>query len=262
MHMKFFRFALIIAALSGVALFPSCSGGSEEVGNQFVSVSSFKAGSTGFHIIGSPSVWIESMGQPTNIANLGKNPFPEIGRLDDSTDSHVGGEDTAEVWNSFAGDMADETTGTSSCYVKVNIYNSQDHQYSISGTATYTVGGDMGYLMLYFDEVSGSNNNLEYSALIHFMGALTQSDLTYSTDGDAQNNNGTTSGSNERITITTLTGSQIKFWFNFATNQCMTELCYVANQRMVDLETGNEYTEPLRVRGIWRITHPFARTNQ
>lgn len=261
--MKIFRFALIIAALSGVAIFPSCSGGGEETGNQFVSVTAFKSGSVGFHLIGSPTVWLESDGEPQNISSLGKNPFPEIGRLDatNSSENVLGGEDIEETWNNFAGNMSEETTGSSSCYVRVSIYNSQDKQYSIRGTATYTVGGQMGYLNLFFDEVSGSNNNLEYSALIHFMGALTQSDLTYSTDGDGKDNSGTTTGANERVLITTLTGSQIKFWFNFETNQCLTELCYVANQRMV-MENGTEYSEPVRMRGVWRITHPFVRANQ
>lgn len=262
LRMKLFRITLLLTALCSASLVPSCGGGGDETGNQYVSVSAFKSGATGFSIIGSPIVWIESTGPVQGTGSLGSNPFPDISRPDDSDDQYIhtdGYVGTLEQWNNFAGDMADAEKGSSSCYVNVRISNSSDRQYSIDGVATYTAIGNLGYLHLYFDEVSGSNNNLEYAALIHFMGAVTQSDLTYSTDGDSSTSDGATTGSKQRYLITTLTGSELKFWFNFDTNQSMTELNYVASRKLVNTQTGVEFAEPARVQGIWRITHPFVR---
>lgn len=256
--MKLFRKTLLLlSALIGVSLFPGCGGSAEEAGNQFVSVSSFKSGSVGFFIQGSPVVRIISKGAPNDV-HPGANPFPSIGRLDDYNDEYEGGGNTAEEWQNFAGDQSDLTDGDSSCLVNVTIRNSSTNEYSLDGVATYTVAGNMGYMELSFDEVSGSSNNLEYAALIHFMGAVTRSDLTYSTDGDSTDTSGAANSSDQRIIITSLTGSVIKFWFNFETNQCLTELNYVAQVRFAT-PTGQTGVTPAAMHGVWRITHPFLR---
>ena len=256
--MKLFKKSLsLLAVLLSATLLPSCGGGANDEGNQFVSVTAFKGGSTGFYVQGSPVVRIVSNGQPYDV-NPGRNPYPTIGRLDTWNDGFKDGGDSEEDWNNFAGDMSDVTDGDQSCLVNVTIRNSSDNQYSINGQATYTVSGKMGYMELYFDEVSGSNNNLEYSALIHFMGALTRSDLTYSTDGDATDSSGTTSSADQRVLITSLTGSVIKFWFNFETNEALTELCYVAQTKAKDTN-GVDYATGIAMRGVWRITHRFLR---
>lgn len=252
--MKLFRKSLfLLSALLGASLLPSCGGGGEETGNQFVSVTSFKSGSVGFYIQGSPVVRIISRGQPSDV-NPGSNPFPSIGRLDTWNDDFMGGGNSLEDWENFAGYQADVTTGNQSCVVNITIRNSSDNQYSIDGVATYTVAGNMGYMELYFDEVSGSSNNLDYAALIHFMGAVTRSDLTYSTDGDGTDSSGAANSADQRVIITSLTGSVIKFWFNFETNQCLTELCYVAQTKLQD-----NAVSAIGMRGVWRITHPFLR---
>ena len=118
----------------------------------------------------------------------------------------------------------------------------------------------MGYMELSFDEVSGAGNNLEYAALIHFMGAVTRSDLTYSSDGDRTDTSGATESADNRVIITSLTGSVIKFWFNFETNQCLTELNYVAQSKVAQTSGGSITTIPA-MHGVWRITHPFLRLN-
>lgn len=261
--MKLFRKSLgILAAISAAALLPACSGGANTVNgtaNQFVSVSAFKSGSCGFYVQGSPVVRIISRGQPNDI-NPGSNPFPSIGRLDTwKEDMNVlGSGDSEEEWLNFAGNMADVERGEQSCIVNVTINNSSTNEYSIDGVATYVTSGSMGYLELYFDEVEGSNNNLNFAALIHFMGAVTRSDLTYSTDGDSSDSSGAVSSEDQRIMITSLTGSVIKFWFNFETNMALTELCYVARTKLQDME-GHEVHTPPGMRGVWRITHPFLR---
>ena len=257
--MKLFRTSLLLAAALGVAaLLPSCGGGADESGNQFVSVSAFKSGSCGFYIHGSPDIRIVSSGMPNDV-NPGSNPFPQIGRPDSSISESV-----EDEWMDFAGDLADVGNGTSSCLVNVVIRNSQEQDYSISGTATYVVSDRMGYLELNFNEISGGSGNLEYAALIHFMGAVTKSDLTYTSEDNSIDSTGVSSGSAERILITTLTGSTMKFWFNFDTNQVLTELCYVC-QLNVYYEDGagnaHEAVTPVTQRGVWRIVHPFLRLN-
>ena len=263
--MKLLRKSLLLfAALTGAALLlPGCGGSPDNNGDQFVSVSAFKSG-TGFYIQGSPVIRIVSMGQPQDVSP-GNGSFNQIGKL--STENDRYGSDSApaetseEAWQNFAGDMADITRGESSCLVNVRITNSSTNEYSIGGQATYTVGGNLGYLELYFDEVSGSNNNLEYAALIHFMGALTRSDLTYSTDGDAQDNSSTSESNIQRVTITSLTGSMIKFWFNFETNMCLIELNYVGSTQLKNTATGETFQTAVDMKGAWRITHPFLRLN-
>ena len=255
--MKLLRKSLLLfAALLGVTLFPGCGGSADDTGNQFVSVTSFKSGSVGFYIQGSPVVRIISRGQPNDVSP-GRNPFPTIERPDNFNDDYVtSGMSTAEQWEKFATDNSEETEGDTSCLVNVTIRNSSTNEYSLDGVATYTVSRNLGYLRLDFDEVSGSSNNLEYAALIHFMGAVTRSDLTYSTDGDATDNASAAGTADRRVVITSLTGSTIKFWFNFETNQCLTELCYVAQTHYVD----NSDSAP-EMHGVWRITHPFLRLN-
>lgn len=259
-RMKLFRKSLLLlTALISVSLFPSCGGSPNDTGDQYVAVSSFKSGSIGFYIQGSPAVRIISNGVPNDLTP-GSNPAGTIGRLDTENDGIKNNTETSdEAWSNFAGDMSDVTTGTQSCLVNVSIHNSSTNEYSISGQATYTVADRLGYLELYFDEVSGSNNNLEYAALIHFMGALTRSDLTYSTDGDGTDSSGTGVSAIERVLITSLTGSVIKFWFNFETNQCLTELCYVGVHKFVNTNTGETYQNSASMKGVWRITHPFLR---
>lgn len=260
--MKLLRKSLLLfAALTGAALLlPGCGGSPENNGDQFVSVSAFKSG-TGFYIQGSPVVRIVSMGQPQDVSP-GNGSFNQIGKLSTEYDESSSANETSEeAWQNFAGDMADITRGESSCLVNVRITNSSTNEYSIGGQATYTVGGNLGYLELYFDEVSGSNNNLEYAALIHFMGALTRSDLTYSTDGDASDNSGISQSAIERVTITSLTGSMIKFWFNFETNMCLIELNYVGVHKYVNTTTGVPSQSAAEMKGAWRITHPFLRLN-
>lgn len=263
--MKLFRNTLIIlSALACASMFPSCGGSPENTGDQFVPVSAFKSGSAGFYILGSPVVRIRSNGSPNDVSP-GSNPFPQIGRLDDFTDLAVGGGNTEEEWQNFAGNQSDVTKGDQSCIANVSIYNSTDNQYSIDGSATYVVSGQMGYMELVFNEVSGAGNNLEYAALIHFMGAVTRSDLTYSSDGDRTDSSGATEAVDNRVIITSLTGSTIKFWFNFETNQCMTELNYVAQTKYTVVGSGEASgasgTTPPAMRGVWRITHPFLRLN-
>lgn len=242
----------------GAALLPGCGGEANDSSNQYVPVSAFKNSSVGFRILGSPIVSIISRGQPGDV-NPGYNPFPSIGRLDDYLDSATS--NALEDWQNFAGDQEDVREADQSCWVRVSIYNSSNNEFSLDGVATYAVSGDMGYMKLSFDEVSGSSNNLEYSALIHFMGAVTRSDLTYSTDGDATDNSAATDSTVKRVIITSLTGSIMEFWFNFRTNECMTQFSYVAQVEGYDSEGRKGWTLP-RMTGVWRITHPFLRVAQ
>lgn len=261
--MKLFRTTLLLAAsLMAATLFPSCGGSAENSGNQFVSVSAFKSGSCGFYIVGSPVVRIRSNGTPNEVS-----PGPNSSAIIEHPDSSmVSGSDVDPGWEDFAGGLSDITQATSSCLVDVTISHSSSNEYAISGVATYAVNGDLGYMELGFNEVSGSGNNLEYSSLIHFMGALQNSDLTYTSDGSSIDTSGTSSGTAERILITSLTGSVIRFWFNFETNQVLTELNYIAEVKtdVVRDKDGNVIgfqTTGARMTGVWRITHSFYRLN-
>lgn len=260
--MKLLRKSLLLfAALTGAALLlPGCGGSPDNKGDQFVSVSAFKSG-TGFYIQGSPAIRIISMGQPQDVSP-GNGSFNQIGKLSTEFDDFAYSGSTAEeTWQDFAGDMADTTRGESSCLVNVRITNSSTNEYSIGGQASYTVSGNLGYMELNFDEVSGSNNNLEFAALIHFMGAVTRSDLTYDRgDRDSREDDSNVGDSGiDRVVITSLSGSTIKFWFNFETNVCLIELNYVGTYKY---KRGDEsFTSPPGMKGAWRITHPFLRLN-
>lgn len=254
--MKIFRFSLLFGALIGAALLPSCGGGANSKGDQFVSVTAFQSGSVGFMIQGSPYVQVVSRGPLQGIN--GQNTVNGI-QTPDFTMDDFEGENVEESWRDFAGDMAELREGTQSCVVTVRVTNSSENEYSIDGIATYTVAEKLGYLKLNFDEVSGSGGNLEYQALIHFLGAVTQSDLTYNnSEGTGTNTNGTSGTGANRILITTLTGSELRFWFNFETSQAMVELNYTANIT-TEVTANSQQVTATREHGVWRIVHPFWR---
>lgn len=260
--MKRFFFRVLPIALLSVLAFPSCGGGGDKNGggDQFVSVSAFKSGSAGYMMIGSPRVTIVSQGVPNNVhpgnSSFNKIPTPDSGgyAIEDEKLN------TEEQWADFIGDMDVADYGETSTYVNITVSHSSDDQYALRGSATYTVTADknLGYMEVMFDEIVGGSGNMEFQSLIHFMGALTRSDLTYDTHGDSTDNSGVTPGAEERLLITTLTGSVMRLWFNFQTNMVMAELRYVCVGNRVT-ETGVHHVTPVEMRGVWRVTHPFLR---
>ena len=264
--MKRFFFRVLPIALLSVLAFPSCGGGGDKNGggDQFVSVSAFKSGSAGYVMVGSPRVMIVSQGVPNNVHpgnssfNKIQRPNPGLYAVEDEKLS------TEEAWADFIGDMDVADYGETSTYVNVSVSHSSDNQFALQGSATYTVTADksLGYMVLMFDDIAGSSGNVEFQSLIHFMGALTRSDLTYDTHGDSSDNSGVTPGSEERILITTLTGSEMHLWFNFQTNMVMAELRYVCIGNRINTNTGHEFVTPIEMRGVWRVTHPFLKTAQ
>ena len=251
--MKFPSLRTLSLALLAALFLPACSGGgNKEKGDNFVSVNAFKSGSSGFVSITSPALYIVSNGPVQNVGPVN----PEIGRPITAgllNQSEI--DDIENLWADFAGEQADVSTSENSCYVNVSVLNSSDRQFSLKGMATYSVSGNMGFLNLGFDEITGSTN-VEFDALIHFLGAATANDLQSSTNSsnDGASIDGTTL---ERIVLGSLRGGTIRMWFNFETNQALVELSYQGVFNYVNSNGVEHSTHGMH--GILRNVVTFAR---
>ena len=232
--MKFPSLRTLSLALLAALFLPACSGGGDkDKGDQFVSVNAFKSGSSGFYFYSSPVLKIVSNGPEQGISN--NNPVPKVKRpTDANSDDSVG-----NMWADFAGEYSnvDEGYSDGSCQTNVAIYNSSDSQYSLSGTALYAVSGKIGYMELAFNEIT-SSTNVEFDAIVHFLGAATANDLQVATNSstDTTITNGVTLN---RVVLGSLRGAMVKIWFNYETNQAL-----VTVEMTVAADGQNSHAEP------------------
>ena len=230
-------------ALLAALVIPACSGGGDkDKGDQFVKVNAFKSGSAGFYFYSSPVLKIVSSGPEQGISS--KNPMPNIKKPTDVNDDDTIG----NMWADFAGDQSDVNASEESCQVNVAIYNSSNNQYSLSGTARYAVAGSIGYMEIGFDDIT-SSTNVEFDAIVHFLGAATANDIQVSTNSSTDTTV-TNVISLNRITLGSLRGATLNIWFNFETNQALVS---------VRMQVANMDTGVLRDMEPLHCMHSFAR---
>lgn len=217
--MKRSRLALWATSLLAAVLLPSCGGGGEEEGDNFISVQQFETGGCGFYLMGLGQDLTIRASQIDSSVSKGPTGVPmtpptdqtiTVGQPDGTFATDI---DIPEGWTNLGrvGNTSRTLEGTMSCGGAPPC-RIRGMVYSVSSD------GRIGHLRFVMDESSYTNTIGQ--ALAHFFGCASTADAS----GYQGNIAGTWSSGNKRILVPTLAGTGFHAWFNFQTGACLIQM--------------------------------------
>lgn len=239
--MKRSRLALWATSLLAAVLLPSCGGGGEEEGDNFISVQQFETGGCGFYMMG--------LGQDITIRATQMGEYSKGGTggpMTDPRDQKINVQlpdgtfatdiDIPAGWTNLGkvGTTSRILYGTMSCgnTIPCRIHGMV---YSVSDD------GRIGHLRFVMDE--GSYSNQTSQVLAHFFGCASTADGSNNQGNVA----GTWSSGDKRILVPTLAGSGFNAWFNFQTGTCLIQMQAETQVEFVNVDTGVEFSQRIQV---------------